>query len=71
MGVLKSVRAQFSYLNCLQQEVEAPLVQARLLNDGFVDSWALNLYHDGSGNSSAPKPTALNQLQENPWGVFK
>ena len=36
----------------LQKEVEAPLVAAGLLDEGFVDSWALNLYHDGSGRLS-------------------
>ena len=24
-------------------------MQAGLLDQGFIDSWALNLYHDGSG----------------------
>ena len=32
----------------LQALAEAPLVQAGLLPAGFIDSCALNLYHDGS-----------------------
>ena len=32
----------------VQQQVEAPLVGAALLPAGWVDSAALNMYHDGS-----------------------
>lgn len=32
----------------MRQSVEAPLVQAQVLAPGFVDSIALNMYHDGS-----------------------
>lgn len=32
----------------MRQRVEAPLVQAQVLAPGFVDSIALNIYHDGS-----------------------
>ena len=33
---------------CAQEQAEAPLVAAGLLPADFVDSWALNVYHDGS-----------------------
>ena len=32
----------------MRQRVEAPLVQAGMVAPGFVDSIALNMYHDGS-----------------------
>ena len=32
----------------LQAAVEEPLVTAGLLPRGFLNSWALNMYHDGS-----------------------
>lgn len=32
----------------MRRRVEVPLVQARVLPPGFVDSIALNMYHDGS-----------------------
>ena len=35
-------------LSSLQAQVEAPLVSAAILPPGWVDSVALNLYHDGS-----------------------
>lgn len=31
-----------------QEQAEAPLVQAGILPPNFADSWALNVYHDGS-----------------------
>lgn len=31
----------------LQELVETPLVSAGIVPSGFVDSYALNLYHDG------------------------
>ena len=32
----------------MQKDVERPLVEAGLVPANFLDSWALNLYHDGS-----------------------
>ncbi|KAK9802889.1 hypothetical protein WJX73_002092 [Symbiochloris irregularis] len=32
----------------MKEQAEAPLVQAGVLPPDFVDSWALNVYHDGS-----------------------
>ena len=32
----------------MQEDVERPLVEAGLVPAGFGDSWALNMYHDGS-----------------------
>jgi hypothetical protein len=32
----------------MRRQVEAPLVAASLMEPGFVDSIALNMYHDGS-----------------------
>ena len=32
----------------MRSGVEAPLVEAGVVSEGFVDSVALNLYHDGS-----------------------
>ena len=31
-----------------QEGVERPIVEAGLLPGGFLDAWALNIYHDGS-----------------------
>lgn len=32
----------------MQEDVEGPMVEAGLVSDNFLDSWALNIYHDGS-----------------------
>ena len=32
----------------MQEDVEGPMVEAGLVSDKFLDSWALNIYHDGS-----------------------
>ena len=33
---------------CTQEDVERPMVKAKLVPEDFLDSWALNIYHDGS-----------------------
>ena len=32
----------------VQEKAEAPLVAAGVMPQGFADSWAVNVYHDGS-----------------------
>ena len=32
----------------MQEKAQAPLIEAGVLSDGFVDSCALNIYHDGT-----------------------
>lgn len=32
----------------MQEEAEAPLVESGLMPPGFANSWAINVYHDGS-----------------------
>ena len=47
----------------LEQELaEKPLVAAGVLPEGFVDSWALNLYHDGSEGIQPHLVISLSQL---------
>lgn len=32
----------------LQTLIEKPLVDSEIVPEGFINSWALNMYHDGS-----------------------
>lgn len=45
-----------------QEQVEAPLVTADIIPQGFVDSIALNMYHDGSEGLQVRKLTLILQL---------
>ena len=35
-------------MNTLQAQIEEPLVECGLLEPSFINSFALNMYHDGS-----------------------
>lgn len=60
----------------MRRRVEAPLVAAGVVEAGFVDSIALNMYHDGSegiqvgGRAAAWGPATLGAATHGPLGTL-